>query len=101
MEEKLDAHTEEVERRLNAEIARLKEEHSKKEAEWAVGQQNHQQIEHSLRAQIGHLKREKIKDVEDLEIMTKTTELLDNKLKCIPLLVIFVVSRVRPSDLYA
>jgi hypothetical protein len=36
MEEKFNAHTLEVEDWLNAEITHLKEEHSKKEAEWAI-----------------------------------------------------------------
>jgi hypothetical protein len=36
MEEKFNAHTLEVEDRLNAEITCLKEAHSKKEAEWAT-----------------------------------------------------------------
>jgi hypothetical protein len=35
MVEKFNAHTHEVEDRLNAEITRMKEEHTKKEAEWS------------------------------------------------------------------
>jgi hypothetical protein len=36
MIENFYAHTQEVEGRLNAKIARLKKEHSKKEAKWAT-----------------------------------------------------------------
>jgi uncharacterized small protein (DUF1192 family) len=42
MAKKFNAHTLEVEDRLNTEIARLKEEHNKKEAEWATECQNHE-----------------------------------------------------------
>jgi hypothetical protein len=45
---KFNAHTLEVEDRLNAEITRLKEEHSKKEAEWATERQKHNQAAHTL-----------------------------------------------------
>jgi hypothetical protein len=48
MIEKFHAHTQEVEGRLNAKIARLKEEHSKKEAEWATKRQNLEQSVHTL-----------------------------------------------------
>jgi hypothetical protein len=50
MEEKFNASTQEVEDWLNAEITCLKEEHTKREAEWATELQNHQQAVHTLRA---------------------------------------------------
>jgi hypothetical protein len=42
MEEKFNAHTLEVEDQLNAEITHLKEEHNKKEAEWATEREKHE-----------------------------------------------------------
>jgi hypothetical protein len=42
MAEKFNAHTLEVKDRLNAEITHLKEEHNKKEAEWAIERQHHE-----------------------------------------------------------
>jgi hypothetical protein len=42
MAEKFNARTQEVEDWLNAEITRLKEEHTKMEAEWATKHQNHE-----------------------------------------------------------
>jgi hypothetical protein len=47
-EEKFNAHSLEVEDRLNAKITRLKEEHSKKEVEWAIERQKHEQAAHTL-----------------------------------------------------
>jgi hypothetical protein len=79
MAEQFNAHTQEVEDRLNAEITRLKGEHNKKEAEWATECQNHEQAAHTLRAHIGYSKKEKGKVVEDLKTMTKKAELLENK----------------------
>jgi hypothetical protein len=42
MAEKFNAHTLEVEDWLNAKITHLKEEHNKKEAEWAIERQHHE-----------------------------------------------------------
>jgi predicted type IV restriction endonuclease len=94
MEEKFNASTQEVEDRLNAEITCLKEEHTKREAEWATELQNHQQAVHTLRAQIGHSKKEKGIVVEDLRTMTRKAGLLENKWKGMPLLNVLVVSKI-------
>jgi hypothetical protein len=48
MEEKFNAHTLEMEDRLNVELTRLKEEHSKKEAKWATEQEKHEHAAHTL-----------------------------------------------------
>jgi hypothetical protein len=76
---KFNAHTLEVEDRLNAKITHLKEEHSKKEAEWAIERQKHDQAAHTLRAQVGYSEKEKGKVIEDLNTMTRQAELLENK----------------------
>jgi hypothetical protein len=45
---KFNAHTQGIEDWLNAEITRLKEEHSKKGAEWAKERQKHDQTAYTL-----------------------------------------------------
>jgi predicted type IV restriction endonuclease len=67
---KFNVRTQEVEDRLNAKITHLKEEHTKKEVEWATEHQNHEQSVHTRRAQIG-CSEKKGKDVEDLKTMTR------------------------------
>jgi hypothetical protein len=84
MAEKFNAHTQEVEDRLSAEITRLKEEHNKKEAKWATEHQNHEQAAHTLRVQIGYSEKGKGKAVEDLKTMTRQAELLENKWNGLP-----------------
>jgi hypothetical protein len=98
MEEKFNANTQEVEDQLNAKITPLKEEHTKREAEWTTELQIYQQSVHILRAQIGHSKKEKGKAVEDLKTMTRKAELLKNKWKGMPLLNVLVVSKITPNN---
>jgi hypothetical protein len=78
MAEKFNAHTQEVEDWLNTEITCVKEEHNKKEAEWATERQNYEQTAYTQRAQIGYSEKEKDKDkvVEGLKTMTRQAELL-------------------------
>jgi hypothetical protein len=71
MAEKFNVRTQEVKDWFNAEITRLKEEHTKKEAKWATERQNHEQVVHTRRAQIGCSKKEKGKAIEDLKTMTR------------------------------
>jgi hypothetical protein len=48
MEEKFNAHTLEVKDQINTKITCLKEEHSKKGAEWAIERDKHEQVAHTL-----------------------------------------------------
>jgi hypothetical protein len=98
MEEKFNAHTLEVEDRLNAKITHLKKEHSKKEAKWATKRQKHEEATHTLRAQVGYSEKEKGKAIEDLNIMTKQVELFENKWKGMPLLNVLATLKTTASN---
>jgi hypothetical protein len=79
----------------------LKEEHSKKEAEWATKRQNLEQSVHTLWAQVGYSKKEKGKVVEGLQTMTRQGKLLENKWKGMSPLNVLVVPETTPTSFNA
>ena len=74
--------------KIQAELAKLKEEQDKKEAEWMSVQERHEETLHILQAQIGEAERQKAATetrkndaFDSLLKITKKVELFDTKLK--------------------
>lgn len=64
---------------LNAEIARLKDEHAQKKAEWATVHQSHDQSLLALQTQVAKAEKRKSNALEALNNMSRVAELTENK----------------------